>query len=267
MVPSNMALSFPGRGEFVFRRAPLIGVLGQVRFPPIYALISESGVVGFQEALRLSYPLTGAEQGTGVAVLPQGLQIEQQAPVWRIRDESETWTVSIAVDFVALDTTRYSNFADFVDRFSQVLDAVDRTVHPGPSTRIGLRKVNDFEHPDVKEPQDWSGFLRPELLGLLTAKSVPTSVDFGLADFRYADEDGGTLAVRHGVLHERRDKYRLDLDYFSEPRHPVTKASPIIPLLHSYSDAITSFFTWVLTDALFDYLEPVPRSQDTAEKR
>ena len=66
-------------------------------------------------------------------------------------DEEGNWRVSLAIDFVALETPRYTDFGEFLDRLMFVLDVLDRTVNVGDSTRIGLRKINLLTHPSVSD--------------------------------------------------------------------------------------------------------------------
>jgi uncharacterized protein (TIGR04255 family) len=42
-------------------------------------------------------------------------------------DQDSEWTVSLASNFVALETRKYVRFADFVDRFEQVLQITRET--------------------------------------------------------------------------------------------------------------------------------------------
>ena len=134
-----MALTFSKHEDVVFSRAPLLSVLCQIRFKPVLSLLSDVGVSGFQEALRFRYPILEREQNTNVAVSPQqsGPQvgIQQHAPVWRLTGgETNKYRVSIGTDFVSLDTSQYQDFGEF-ERLMFVLNALDRTIHPGEATR------------------------------------------------------------------------------------------------------------------------------------
>ena len=256
-----VALSIPKRDDIYFKRRPLAVVLCQIRFPPIYALLSETAVAGFQEAIRSRYPVMAPEIQQTIAVDRKQVELSETAPVFHLSDESNEWRVSIAVDFVALESNKYLYFSEFVDRLEWVLDAAQRTVAPADSVRIGLRKVNDFEHPSVHEARDWGGLLRPELLGLLGAEWLPGAVGMGLSDIRQADEEDGLLAIRHGILPDPGDspKYRLDLDYSTERPMRIGATDSLRELLVGYSNAMTGFFMSVLTDDLYNYMEPTPK--------
>ena len=257
-LPLEVALIFPTPPDVVFGHAPLRIVLCQVRFPPIYALLGNAGVVGFQEGLRREYPVMNRTDGTQLALGAGTLQAAQKAPVWRMADEDERWAVS-SVDNVVLETPSYTNFDAFSDRFETILDVLDRTIHPAQSSRIGLRKVNELTHPEVLNPHDWLGLLKPSLLGLLGSDEAPGEVTMALADSRLKDENGDELAIRHGVVPGAPATYLLDLDYYSERPFTLAPGSGLTELLHDLSDSISSFFLWCLGRSLYDHLDPSPR--------
>jgi uncharacterized protein (TIGR04255 family) len=256
-----VTLDFGAHPDVVFRRAPLVVVLSQVRFAPILSLLTAAGVAGFQEALRERYPTLTPEEGGEVQLGPTGLSLSEKPPVWRLTSQDEHWRVSVATDFVALEAFKYTDAIEFAERLDEVLEAVDRTVHPPPASRVGLRKVNDLEHPEVHAPRDWRGRIGSHLLGLLEWDRIPGDVEFAFSDVRLRDGDGGTLAIRHGVLPGAPAKYRLDLDYFTERSLSVEAGGRLTAMLREYSDAMTGFFHLCLTEGLYDWLEPRPRGE------
>ncbi len=215
-----MALAFGEHQDVLFVKAPLESVVCQVRYSPVLALLDQAGVAGFQEALRSRYPDLGQEAQATVALTPQGGSVQTSAPNRRLTSSDGFWRVSIAADFVALETTEahgYS-FQGFWDRFAEVLLTLDRTVRVVSSRRIGFRKVNIFSHPDVTSVKDWSGWLRSELLGLSVVPEMPDQLTSEYAEVHFPDEQGGTLSVRHGAVADNQAKYRLDLDYWTDRR-------------------------------------------------
>jgi uncharacterized protein (TIGR04255 family) len=147
-----LPLTFPDHPDVVFERAPLLVVLCQVKYPPILSLLTAAGVAGFQEAIRDLYPVLQPEAGAQIELGPGGLAVSEKSPVWRMSSQDESWRVSVATDMAALEAFSYTSIDDFADRLAYVLEALRRTVRPEPSTRLGLRKVNDIEHPDVADP-------------------------------------------------------------------------------------------------------------------
>ena len=256
-----MTIDFGQHEDVFFKKAPLSLVLTQIRFSPILSLVSDAALAGFQEALRDQYPHLSREQEADFQIGARGVAVHETAPVWRLSDAEEKWEwrVSIAVDFVSLETTRYREFDFFAEKLHYVIDAVRRTLQPSPSVRLGLRKVNDFTHPSVRRPSDWKRWLRPEFLGLLAAPAETPDPFFGFADARYSNDEG-VLAVRHGLPVEGDLTYRVDLDYFTDRPYEVAADSGLVEHLKTFSDGITSFFHWILTPEMYTHLEPTRRA-------
>lgn len=256
-----MALAFGDHPDVLFGKAPLELVLCQIRFSPILALLDPAGVAGFQAALRDAYPEADQEFDAAVSVSPQGAALQRSAPVWRFSSSDGSWRSAIGVDFVALETSDAGayHFVEFKERLGAVLAAVDRTVHPGRSRRIGLRKVNVFQHPEVATVKQWRNLLRDELLGLAAASEVPESLVTDYAEIHFADGDKGTLSVRHGVDPEDSARYRVDLDYWNERSYEVSPSSGITDVLDGYARSMTEFFHWCLKEPMYTFLEPRAR--------
>lgn len=254
-----MALVFPASADQVFKHAPLVTVLTQVRFPPILALLAEPGAAGFQEAIRELYPSMSKVEEAGVMLGPTTVQTQRQAPVWQFTDSDKQWVVSLSVDFIAFETPAYTHADDFLTRFDRILDALDRTVHPAQSVRVGFRKVNQLIAPHHHDARQWQHLLNPKLLGLMSDEGLPGEVRFLFSDLRLADENGDELAVRHGVMDGTPTKYRIDLDYFTERPFEVQAGSHLTALLRSYALSETQFFVWSLGEDLYANFGPIPR--------
>ena len=193
---------------------------------------------------------------------PAQVGLAQSPPIWRLSDDEDRWNVSLATDFVALETPIYRNFEEFLERLFQVLDVLDRTVHPAATTRIGLRKVNQISHPTVTQPRDWVDLLSQDLLGLLGV-ATPGEIGLSLSDVRFRDGDT-ELAIRHGVAPNEPTKYLLDLDHSTLNTRPLKPEESVRQLLLEFSEAITGFFHWVLEPTLYGWLDPVPRNTVTS---
>lgn len=258
---THAALDFTEHEDVVFRRAPLSTVLCQIRFPTIYALLDRAGVVGLQESLRRYYPHTEEDHSVELKLDDKRADVTQRAPVWRMADDAGVWKVSAAIDFVALETPRYTDFREFRERLEFILAAVERSLRPGRSKRIGLRKVNVFEHPDVIQYADWAQYLKAELLGLASDESLPGELTTAYSEAQINDEEAGALTIRYGPQPEDTSKFRLDLDYWTNQSFPVGANGDLLDRIESYSHSITSFFHWSLEPELYRYLEPAPRSE------
>jgi uncharacterized protein (TIGR04255 family) len=256
-----LALSFGAHDDVVFAKAPLISVLCQIRFSPVLSLMSAVGAAGFQEVLRHDYPNFDPQQTASFAVTPEGVGVQRQAPVWRLGDADGEWLVGLATDFVALETVAYSDFSEFQSRLTQVLDAVQRTVRPSSSARIGLRKVNWITDEEIQATVDWKDRVRPELLGLAANHELPAEIDFAFSDVRFKDDENW-LAIRYGLHPEKEKTFVLDMDYFTDRPYEVGVNPALTDLLRHYSDGMTSFFHWALLPGFLASLEPTSRNDE-----
>lgn len=260
-----MALRFVEHPDVIFKRAPLTAVLSQVRFSPILALLTEAGATGFQALMRDEYPNFEKSLEANVALSDSSVKVERRAPVFRFSSADNLWRVSLAVDFVALETPSYTNFEEFLQRMAAALDAVHRTLRPSASVRIGLRKVNEVHLESGAEHHRWREVVNPELLGAVGHAAFPVSPDFAFCELRFPDQ-GNVLAVRHGLHPDKPDTYVIDQDYFSERPYEVDAALELTRLLQHFSDGMTSFFHWALTEQFKQSLGPTPRIRKEATR-
>ena len=260
----QMTVRFSEHEDLVFKDRPLTLVLTQIKFSPILSLASPAGVAGFQEAIRDDYEHLESEATLQIST--EVPAIEASAPIWHFSDRPKdewTWRVSTGIDFLSLETRSYTDFQEFRQKFAYVLDGFRRTLHPSGSVRVGLRKLNEFRHPEVEVPADWAKWLKSEMLGLLVADiDRPPAFDF--SDVRYSDDGGVTvLSVRHGLL-DQADKdlaYLLDLDYFTTQPYEIDATSGLLDLLEDFSKGMTSFFHWSITPEMHKHLRPVPKGK------
>ncbi|MGK2855389.1 MAG: TIGR04255 family protein [Microbacteriaceae bacterium] len=257
-----MALDFGAHQDVVFENAPLTSVLCQVRFSPILSLGARAGLAGFQTALRDLYPiLLDPQQTTSIQVSPEP-SINVSAPVWRLLDEARVWTVGIAVDFVSLETSRYTSIVEFLGRFDHILSMLHRTLRPADSLRVGLRKVNLIEAP-TSEPASLTGIIRQELMGPLRLTDFPAQIVSGNSILHFVEsEDASSLVVRYGLGKSDQEKlgFFIDMDYFTERPFGVDGDGALTNCLRHFSEGMTSFFHWAIEDKYKENFGPRPRT-------
>lgn len=254
-----MGLQFGDHADVVFERAPLTVVLCQVKFSPVLSLMTAPGIAGFQTALRSDYPkFLDPQQNASFEIGPESIGVKASAPLWRLTDSDERWTVGISADFVSLETPNYSQIDEFLSRMDRILTVLYRTVRTADASRVGLRKINKIQ----VEGANTSGFvgvIRRELLGPLSLETFPAPIG-GHASYLQFQDDDNILAVRTGL--ESQDgmmSFVIDMDYFTERPLPVNGGEPLIGLLRHFSDGMTSFFHWAIEDDYKPTLGPTPR--------
>lgn len=166
MVNFNPLTALPPK-EVPLKDAPLIRVIAQVRFPSILSIEKKDFVGSFQEAIREKYPILQPEQTQTFVFGPQSAVQPTLQLTWRFIDTATSWRVSLAPDFMALETTAYSSRRDFLERLESVLIALDKSFNPQIIERFGLRYIDRLSGQDL---QNISSLVKPEIAGMMAAE-------------------------------------------------------------------------------------------------
>ncbi|NER22346.1 MAG: TIGR04255 family protein [Symploca sp. SIO1B1] len=236
--------------EVLLKNAPLIRVLAQVRFPSILSIEDKGFVAPFQESIRDIYPILQPEQTGGVLLGTQGF-----TQIWRFIDNSGNWRVSLASDFLALETTTYSSRSDFLKRFERVLFALSEHINPQIVDRFGLRYINRLLQQDIV---DLSKFVRPEIAGIITTgfeEQINQMISEALFKFPEGEDiilvQWGLLpakaTIAQGVVEPINEpSWVLDLDMSLTERRKFD-VQILMPEAQKFAERIYTFFRWVVT--------------------
>ncbi len=259
----GQALADPFAGadpeEVPLPRAPLVSVVSQVRFlSPELSIENPAEVAPLQAAVREQYPRLEEER---VQPFPAGRATGAPATIWRFVDDTGSWRAAVARKFVALDTSAYDRRRHFLERLHGLLRAVEETIGPRDVERVGLRYIDRLEASALEQI---SGFIRPELLGLL-AGPLGGRVTRGLAEAELSVEgDDWRLRARWGVLPANatidpalvdpldRPSWILDIDAFHTGRQPFA-AEGLARVSEKLAGMAYRFFRWVVTDRFLEY--------------
>jgi uncharacterized protein (TIGR04255 family) len=173
-------------------------VVAQVRFPLVAAIERRDFIAPFQEAVRREYPALRPEKSIEMVLGANGV-VWTQAPttVWRFEDASGHWRASLAPGFVALETTRYSSRADFLDRFERLLQATRDHVDPQLVDRLGIRYIDQI---CWNGPEDFRPLVSADIAGLLLSP-LGTMLKQAIAQNVFELPDGaGELMARWGLV-------------------------------------------------------------------
>jgi uncharacterized protein (TIGR04255 family) len=243
--------------EIPLKEAPLILVIVQLRFPPILSIEESSFVASFQEAVREKYPILQSEKTSRFIFGPQGLMPTEPQVVWRFADLEGNWRVSLAPDFIALETISYLSRSDFLERLETVLTALDEHIKPASVERFGLRYIDRLTEPDIT---NLSKLVRPEVAGIVAketvlGKYVQQAISESLFDF---PEENGQMRSRWGLLPANKTidpavepiaepSWVLDLDMSLSTQRTFSVAA-LMSEAHYFTERIYTFFRWVVTD-------------------
>jgi uncharacterized protein (TIGR04255 family) len=254
----NPLVALPPK-EVPLEKAPLVRVIAQVRFPSILSIGEASFVAAFQEHIRRQYPILQPEQTRSFFFGDQGLEsTSPTSMVWRFIDKTEKWRVSLASNFVTLETTDYLSRADFLQRFKEILIATDTHIKPQVFERLGLRYIARLIGQDVDQ---LTRFLRPEVSGVL-ASEIAVHAEQSINDSFF------TLPDQLSQIHSRWGRFPanvtidptaiepvpesswvIDLDMFTTPFVEV-KAFEVEPMMNdaqSFAERLYTFFRWAVT--------------------
>lgn len=221
----------------------------------IAGLSKLDAIAPVQEALSERYPILRPEQATSIVVGPQGIQVQAgEGKIWRFFDRSGHWRVSLATEFVALETRAYVDRRDFIARLRAVLEALPGSARPAVYERLGLRFVNRLKGADVEV---LPSLVQPELLGIAGSPIAARAVH-SLTETSFAIGDDGVNA-RWGLLPpggtpdpatiealpER--SWLLDLDAFST-RPADFSVDEVADRMAAFAGRIYSLFRWAVTD-------------------
>ena len=255
-----MPLDFGEHDDVVFERAPLSLVLCQIRFSPILQLLTPAGVAGFQTGLRADYPnFLGPTRNAHVRMGPEEIDVKASPPVWKLADASHSWIVGVAQDFVSLETSKYTDMGEFLERLGTVVKVTKATLRPSDSVRIGMRKVNEINLPIAGHPESLVGVVKREMLGPLAVPGFPVS---GAAGQLELVDDDSQLVIRHGLAvrqDAKPERYILDCDFFTERPYRIDR-NEVLQLVGQFSRGITDFFHWAIEPGYKDGLGPRKRA-------
>lgn len=178
--------------------APLVRVLGQVKFPRISKIAEESYIADFQEAIRDEYPHFQSDTIQGVDIVINGNEVKPRqvtTVIWRFFDAHRVLRVSLGPDAITLETASYVSRDDFLSRFESILGKLVETIRPSLAQRVGFRYVDRLQDPaDLEAISD---LVHPELLNVLQSGLVQ-HIDISMTEITGTTKEGKIIA-RYGL--------------------------------------------------------------------
>lgn len=258
-----MAIQFPEKPDVPLKNNPLIEVVCQVRIPPILR-ISKEMPVDFQEEIRHEFPNLETEQGFLFRIPKPGVdkkpEIAADNLVNRFKSIDNKTSVSLAVDFYALSTQRYTHWREFLRQLQRLDGAVQKIYTPPYANRIGLRFINRLtpENTGLQTLSEICGLLHADLTVLNRSKVWESTREM---ETRILLADGnGKLNLRTGYGTSQDDipYFLLDFDYFEEGQ---LNLSNLVERCTAYHDVIYRAFRWCIPDEKLNVFNPGAEEQ------
>lgn len=259
-----MALNLPDPDTLQLPKSPLELVVCQIRFEKRLRAAEAGTALAFHSDLGGSdgaYPrleeITGQELvvtgGPGVQPTAQATEVGG----WRMTSEDGAWIVTLMPDHVALETTRYTTWAeDFELRLQSVIEPTEKHLAPEIEHRLGLRYVDRIRELELSSPQDWKEYVRPELLGpilhpILGPETVAASQQLALNI-----DDGVRATLRHGPITDDQTgtvDYVLDYDIYRQGGRAFDGGA-VLKSAREFNRYALQLFYASGTEKLFDFL-------------
>ena len=250
-----------------FRKTPLRLVIGQVRFTIMPRFEQKAFIAGFQEAVRAQYPRVSSEASVTYQLSPIGINPSPGETLWRFSSRDNRWAIVVGESAITLESRAYSSMSDFLGRFSQILKVANETLEITDRLRLGLRYINEIRYPHAEQFAQWRALFNPEFVGFEASSLLDGQIAHTLQEIQVNRPDG-VLAIRHGLLNgavvapltqeqpASGQFYLIDLDYYDMTECDLD-ISAIIKQMQDYNDVMYRFFRWTLSEALYNYLEPI----------
>jgi uncharacterized protein (TIGR04255 family) len=242
--------------EIALTAAPLVTVIAQVRFPTLLSVRSADRIIGFQELIRATYPHLEKQDIPTIIFGPGtvGGSIGETQVHWRFADGTTDWKwkISLAQDFIALETRAYTSRKDFLERLEAILNALENTLAPTHVVRFGIRYIDQIKGDAVTRI---GKLLRKEVLGVACslgadAKQLFTEI--------LVPAEPGELAARWGKMPAgvtidpnllpplQQESWLLDLDV-SKTETSVFETKAVIETARLAAERVYTVFRWMVT--------------------
>lgn len=242
--------AFPDVDRLELVDSPLELVVCQLRYPMVLALAGGQPPEAFGRRVQGSYPAASKKQTTSVEIIGEST-VQKSSITWVFEDQDSQWTVSLASNFVALETKRYVRFADFLERFEQVLQTTREIYDVQIMERLGLRYVDHLSRNlQPQLPESWADQINhaiiPARLMRLDREAQTASAEtrFSLGDFFLAIR---SLFVEKGFPGVTVDELILDFDCYAEKRRNL---DGIQALLQRFRSESYKAFRWAMGDLI-----------------
>lgn len=251
---------FPDTPRVFYRKAPLVQVTGQVRFPHILR-IEKDVPAEFQELIRHAFPIFERVNPFMQQLPPEMLQamgpnVIQAA--YHFLTEDRKSTIELTPLSVGLTTQSYTVWEKFHDELSFAISALVKVYQPIFFSRVGLRYQDLIDRTKLQlgnEP--WSQLLQPQILGELAIQSFEDNAQAVSRVLQIKMPSGaGTMVLRHGfgATQQRGEVgYVIDLDFSTEQKTEVIDVRPVLSRLHG---EVGRAFRWCIAPKLHDALGP-----------
>ena len=250
--------------EVPLRNAPLARAICQIRFPPIMSVGKDEYVAEFQESLRREYPLITPQMAQRMQFILPGADgpISMAPPTrsYRFSSVDGHWHLTLSQDFLAIETTGYTNREEFLARITRACQALEKHIHPTHVSRLGIRYIDRLRDEALNQIHE---LFRPEFLGPMLDADFRAGAMQVLTESQFRTKEGSLIA-KWGLLPENttidptaippepNPSWILDLDAYSEVLVPFDSTT-LVAEARKLVERIYTVFRWSVTDSFDRY--------------
>jgi uncharacterized protein (TIGR04255 family) len=253
------------RKRSIYGRNPLAEVIVAINFPRQLTL-EQQLPVELQSSIKDRYPILPLKNFAAYpfpaalsdAAMPnQPLVVSKQ---FEFLSEDKKHQVTVTPDVLALTTTSYSRWEEFVERFSDLFLAFCDIYEPPLFTRVGLRYKDIIDKTALGLTGiSWDRLINSDLLRPFTFFSSDLEKNPDFTATVGLELDDAQMRVNYGFVQspERQTAFLIDTDCYVERatlREPKN-AMGTLEGLHKYTSLA---FSSCITDELHDALQPGP---------
>jgi uncharacterized protein (TIGR04255 family) len=228
----DLVLKLPEVSPAQFKTNFIKNAVCELRFPAILEYESKPPLK-LQSELRKEYPGYEKQQGINVAD-PSELEVKHV-----LRSRKRDWLVTIRTYSIAIQTSRYTRFSEFLDRLQYVFDKSLPLIDTNFFTRVGLRYINEI----LLEERNPVGWINDDLIAPIV-NGIYGTIDRYVQEVRGSME-GGRFTFRHGIAGLEQGKentYMVDFDFFNEN----VQAEDVMPMVADFNREAFRFFQWAI---------------------
>ncbi|MFN4328366.1 MAG: TIGR04255 family protein [Limnobacter sp.] len=239
---------------------PLIEVVAQLRFSPIFALekdvlptiqsqLHEAGFSVLRSEKLASITVTVNASPDAVTDVTHNSQSSDSTQIYHFSTENQLHTFSICKDFVALTTRAYSQWTEFNARLTSLCNIFEASFKPISIFRVGLRYKDLIEREPLNlQDMLWSDLLNPIVAGFLSTTGFVDKVDESCVLQQTSQTvlclDDCELLLQSALLrasdNPEKQAFLIDSDFYTVPKLPIDMKTALnsLDLIHRSANAV-----------------------------
>jgi len=238
-------------------------------------MINEKQPVEFQERIRDNYPLlqVTVEQQQQISLAIGAKETPPPPRIWQseaaknhqFSSMDEKWHINLTSTFLALSTSNYDRWENFIQQLEEPLSALSEIYRPHFFERIGLRYVDLFKRSTLDlHGTDWTELIEPFVLGFMSNAEIKKDVR-NQSSFVELNIGNGAIAqinIGKGFVGDifnpstasNEESFIVDSDMYMTHKK-IDELHDSLNYLHDHS---TRLIRAIITPKLHEAMEPSP---------